>query len=78
MRRLLPATVCAVVLTAVPHLGRARTALPPADRALARSSYEELIETNTTHSTGSTTAAAEKMAEFLYLLVRALSTASAP
>jgi len=62
VRRLLPVAVCAAALTAVPRAGHAQNGLPAADRALARAIYEELIETNTTHSTGSTTDAAEKMA----------------
>ncbi len=38
-----------------------QTALPAADRALARSVFQQLIETNTSHSVGSTTVAAEAM-----------------
>ncbi len=38
-----------------------QTALPPADRTLARDVFQQLIETNTSHSVGSTTVAAEAM-----------------
>ena len=39
--------------------------VPQPDRALVREIYQELIETNTTHSTGSTTAAAAAVAKRL-------------
>jgi acetylornithine deacetylase/succinyl-diaminopimelate desuccinylase-like protein len=38
-----------------------QTTLPPADRTLAREVFQQLIETNTSHSAGSTTVAAEEM-----------------
>jgi len=38
-----------------------QTTLPPADRILARAIFQQLIETNTSHSVGSTTVAAEEM-----------------
>ena len=38
-----------------------QTTLPPADRALARDIFQQLIETNTSHSVGSTTVAADEM-----------------
>ena len=41
---------------------RAQEAVPEADRALVRQVYQKLIETNTTHSSGSTTGAAELVA----------------
>jgi acetylornithine deacetylase/succinyl-diaminopimelate desuccinylase-like protein len=43
-------------------LAGAQQGSPPVDRALAREIYAELVETNTSHSVGSTTVAAEKMA----------------
>ena len=41
---------------------RAQQAVPDGDRALVREIYQQLIETDTTHSSGSTTAAADKVA----------------
>jgi len=51
-----------MALAGVFHSSYAQSGPPAPDRSLAREIYAELIETNTTHSTGSTTAAAEKMA----------------
>jgi acetylornithine deacetylase/succinyl-diaminopimelate desuccinylase-like protein len=62
VRRLLPVAVCAVALTCVSRSSHAQNGLPAAERQLAREIYAELIETNTTHSSGSTTVAAEQMA----------------
>jgi acetylornithine deacetylase/succinyl-diaminopimelate desuccinylase-like protein len=42
-----------------------QTALPAPDRVLARQIFQQLIETNTSHSVGSTTVAAEAMRERL-------------
>jgi len=62
VRRLAPTVLLTQMVLAVPSAMSAQTGPPAADRALAREIYKELIETNTTHSTGSTTDAAEKMA----------------
>ncbi|HTO07058.1 MAG TPA: M20/M25/M40 family metallo-hydrolase [Myxococcota bacterium] len=51
-----------LVVLALASGARAQTAVSEADRALVRQVYQELVETNTTHSTGSTTAAAERVA----------------
>ncbi len=63
------ATACAVwALLAGAGAARAQTeheALSPADRQLAHDIFEQLINTNTTHSTGSTGAAAEAMRDRL-------------
>ena len=55
------AAVFALALTA----GAQQTRLPPADRTLARDVFQQLIETNTTHSSGSTGAAADAMRQRL-------------
>ena len=54
----------AFVLAALALAGpaRAQQAVLDADRTLVRGIYKELIELNTTHSTGSTTRAAEQVA----------------
>jgi acetylornithine deacetylase/succinyl-diaminopimelate desuccinylase-like protein len=44
-----------------PAASAQQTALPAADRVLARDIFQQLIETNTSHSVGSTTIAAEEM-----------------
>jgi acetylornithine deacetylase/succinyl-diaminopimelate desuccinylase-like protein len=46
---------------ALPLAAAQPTALPAPDRALAREVFQQLIETNTSHSIGSTTVAAEAM-----------------
>lgn len=51
-----------LTLLVVPALATAQTSNPTRWRDLARDVFEELIEINTTHSTGSTTDAAEAMA----------------
>ena len=51
-----------LALLLLPIAASAQQGSPPMDRALAREIYAELVETNTTHSVGSTTTAAEKMA----------------
>jgi len=56
------ATTALALCVLVPLLARAQQVVPEADRALVREIYRELIETDTTHSSGSTTAAAEKVA----------------
>ena len=56
-------TVALVVLgLLLPFHARAQELVPESDRALAREIYRELIETDTTHSSGSTTRAAEQIA----------------
>jgi len=50
------------LLLSLAALARAAEPVPDSERALAREIYKELIETDTTHSTGSTTRAAEEMA----------------
>ncbi len=60
--RLLPAVVATMAATAASAQAPARHQSPAPYQALARDLLRELIETNTTHSTGNTTAAAEKMA----------------
>jgi acetylornithine deacetylase/succinyl-diaminopimelate desuccinylase-like protein len=62
IRRLLLAVPVTLLVLVGPSGATAQAGLTPAQRALARDVYEELIQTNTTHSSGSTTAAAEKMA----------------
>ena len=62
-RRLLPAVLATLALPAVAQTpAPARHQSPAQYQALARDLLRELIETNTTHSSGNTTAAAEKMA----------------
>ncbi len=51
--------LCACLASPSAH---AAEAVPEADRALVRAIYQELLEINTTHSSGSTTVAAEAMA----------------
>lgn len=55
----------AVVLLAAVGAGAQQVTLAAKDQPLAREVFRTLIETNTTHSTGSTTAAAEKMRDLL-------------
>ncbi|MBI2403458.1 MAG: M20/M25/M40 family metallo-hydrolase [Gemmatimonadetes bacterium] len=62
VRRLLPAVATTMVATAASGQAPARHQSPPQYQALARDLLRELIEINTTQSTGNTTAAAEKMA----------------
>jgi len=59
MKTLSVAFLCAVL---APAPARAADAIPEADRALVREIYEQLLEIDTTHSTGSTTDAAEAVA----------------
>jgi acetylornithine deacetylase/succinyl-diaminopimelate desuccinylase-like protein len=54
------ALVALVALAALP--ARAQQVVPESERALAREIYKQLIETDTTHSSGSTTRAAELVA----------------
>ena len=58
MKRVIAALLC----LAFAPVARAADAIPAADRALVREIYEELLEIDTTHSGGSTTAAAEAVA----------------
>ncbi|MDP9039607.1 MAG: M20/M25/M40 family metallo-hydrolase [Acidobacteriota bacterium] len=58
---MLRATFAAAGLTLALAASAQQTALPPADRTLARDVFQQLIEINTTHSTGSTGDAAEAM-----------------
>lgn len=51
----------AILLTITLASGAGAQHLPQAERPLAREVFQELIETNTSHSVGSTTAAAEAM-----------------
>ena len=61
--RILFATAVISVLLASPDMpvSAQQIALPVPDRALAREIFQQLIETNTSHSVGSTTVAAEAM-----------------
>jgi acetylornithine deacetylase/succinyl-diaminopimelate desuccinylase-like protein len=56
------ALVLGALVVALAASVRAQQAIPEGDRTLVRDIYQELIETDTTHSSGSTTAAAEKVA----------------
>jgi len=58
INRTLAAMALATVVSAIPAQ---QPALNAADRALARDIFKQLIETNTSHSVGSTTVAAEAM-----------------
>jgi acetylornithine deacetylase/succinyl-diaminopimelate desuccinylase-like protein len=63
VRRLLPAVLATLAVPAAAQSpAPARYQSPAPYQAMARDFLRELIETNTTHSTGNTTAAAEKMA----------------
>jgi acetylornithine deacetylase/succinyl-diaminopimelate desuccinylase-like protein len=62
LRRLASSFTLALAALAASMPMDAQSGPPTADRALVREIYKELIETNTTHSTGSTTDAANKMA----------------
>src|SRR5690348_18330012 len=64
MKRSIIAVWCAA-LTAVPVTGRAQSQASPADRALARDIFRELIEINTTDSLGNTPRSARAMARRL-------------
>jgi acetylornithine deacetylase/succinyl-diaminopimelate desuccinylase-like protein len=64
MKRSLVALWCAA-LAAVPVNGRAQSQASPADRALARDIFRQLIEINTTDSLGNTPRAARAMARRL-------------
>jgi acetylornithine deacetylase/succinyl-diaminopimelate desuccinylase-like protein len=55
----------AALVVLLSFTARAQEAVPEASRALAREIYKELIETDTTHSSGSTTRAAELVAKRL-------------
>jgi acetylornithine deacetylase/succinyl-diaminopimelate desuccinylase-like protein len=55
-------TLLAILALGSPRATQAQSTPPAADTALAHVIYAELIQTNTTHSTGSTTIAAERMA----------------
>jgi len=59
MKTVLAAVFCVLL---APAAARAADAMPESDRALVREIYEELLEIDTTHSTGSTTVAAEAVA----------------
>jgi acetylornithine deacetylase/succinyl-diaminopimelate desuccinylase-like protein len=59
MKRALVAFLCAVL---APVSARPADTVPEVDRALVRAIYRELLEINTTHSSGSTTLAAEAVA----------------
>lgn len=50
-----------IVLAIAPVVSAQQPKLSPTDRALAREVFQQLIETNTSHSVGSTTVAAEAM-----------------
>ncbi len=59
-----PLIAAALSLLLVPHglaAAAQQTTLPAQDRTLARDVFQQLIETNTSHSVGSTTVAAEAM-----------------
>jgi acetylornithine deacetylase/succinyl-diaminopimelate desuccinylase-like protein len=58
-------TTLLLVSLASPLAAQAVPTAPPLDRALAREIYAELVGINTSHSTGSTTVAAEAMAKRL-------------
>src|SRR5690348_8447855 len=64
MKRSMIALWCAA-LAAVPVTGRAQSQASPADRALARDIFRELIEINTTDSLGNTPRSARAMARRL-------------
>jgi acetylornithine deacetylase/succinyl-diaminopimelate desuccinylase-like protein len=55
----------ALLLLAAPLAAQTVPTAPPRDRALAREIYAELVGINTSHSTGSTTVAAQAMAKRL-------------
>jgi acetylornithine deacetylase/succinyl-diaminopimelate desuccinylase-like protein len=59
------ALTSAMAVAASPATAAAPAGVPRADQLAFRSIYRELIETNTSHSTGSCTLAAEKMAAHL-------------
>jgi acetylornithine deacetylase/succinyl-diaminopimelate desuccinylase-like protein len=54
--------LASALVAALPFAARAADAVPDSERALAHDIYKELVETDTTHSTGSTTRAAEAVA----------------
>ncbi|HYL20991.1 MAG TPA: M20/M25/M40 family metallo-hydrolase [Gemmatimonadales bacterium] len=56
---------CAMLSASLPVTGRAQSQASPADRALARDIFRELIEINTTDSLGNTPRAARAMARRL-------------
>ena len=58
------ATACALLAATASPPGRTQT-LSETDRGMAHDIFKQLIETNTTHSTGSTAAAAEAMRDRL-------------
>jgi len=60
-RLLLAAALAGLLGAAVRPVSAQQNALPGAVRSLARDIFQELIETNTSHSVGSTTVAAEAM-----------------
>jgi len=64
MSSLTPTTFVAALAVLCLPIGlaaSAQTTLPAPDRTLARDVFQQLIETNTSHSVGSTTVAAEEM-----------------
>jgi acetylornithine deacetylase/succinyl-diaminopimelate desuccinylase-like protein len=60
-----PTALLLATALAAPLAAQSTPTAPPLDRALAREIYAELIGINTSHSTGSTTVAAEAMAKRL-------------
>src|SRR5664279_262229 len=58
---LVAAALSAVFAPFVASASTQQTALPTPDRTLARDVFQQLIETNTSHSVGSTTVAADAM-----------------